>query len=81
MAQVSSTIAEVPKVEITRYARIPLPARVVVIILTTVGLVLFILYAFAWQFGDWILHDIQYFYLLFGCFSTCVFLTMPMRRV
>ncbi|GAJ03052.1 unnamed protein product, partial [marine sediment metagenome] len=53
--------------------------RVVVVILTTVGIVLFVMYAFAWTFGNWILQDITYFYLLFACFSTSVFLTMSGR--
>ncbi len=66
------TVATVPKIEITRYGRLPLPARVFVIILTTVGIVLFIMYAFAWQIGGWILQDVTYFYLLFACFSTSV---------
>jgi len=79
VAEASSTIATVPKVEITRYASLPLPARVFVVTLSAAGIILFVMYAFAWTFGTWILQDITYFYLLFACFSTCVFLTMPGR--
>ena len=77
MAKVS---AAVPKVEITRYESLPQPLKIICLVLFATGLGLFIWYVFAWSVREWVLEDVMYYYLLYACFSTCVFLTMPARR-
>ena len=69
-----------PRVEITRYQSLPLPVKIFCLVLWVIGIVLSIFYVFAWQIGDWILQDVTFYYLMYACFSTTVFLTMSARK-
>jgi len=64
----------------SRFKYLPLPAKLVVYILFAAGIVFFLIYAWGWSIGDWVLESTLYYYLLYLCFSTCVFLIMPARR-
>ena len=77
MAKVPTTV---PKVEITRYESLPQPLKIICLVLFTIGIGLFIFYIFGWSIRGRTLEFMPYYYLLFACFSTCVFLTMPGRK-
>jgi TRAP transporter 4TM/12TM fusion protein len=77
MAKVPTTV---PKVEITRYESLPQPLKIICLVLFTIGIGLFIFYIFGWSIQGRTLEFMPYYYLLFACFSTCVFLTMPGRK-
>jgi hypothetical protein len=64
----------------TRYESLPLPLKVFVVTLFSIGIGLFILFTFGWSIKGWVLIDTMYYYLLYLIFSTCVFLVMPARR-
>jgi len=66
--------------ELTRYASLPQPLKIICLVLIASGLGLFIFYIFAWTPGGLVLGSIMYYYLLYTCFSTCVFLMMPARK-
>jgi len=66
--------------EISRYASLPLPIKIICLVLIASGLGLFIFYIFAWTPGGWVLGSIMYYYLLYTCFATCAFLMMPARK-
>jgi TRAP transporter 4TM/12TM fusion protein len=76
----AETLTTVPEVQITRYEHLPRFLKFICLVLWTIGTGLFILYMFGWSIRGWVLEDIQYYYLLYTTFSTCVFLTMPMRK-
>jgi len=70
----------VPKVTITRYESLPQPLKIICLVLFAIGIGLFIFYIFAWSIQGRTLEFMPYYYMLFACFSTCVFLTMPGRK-
>lgn len=72
--------AAVPRVEITRYESLPQPLKIICLVLFVIGIGLFIFYIFGWSVRGWVLEFMPYYYLLYTCFSTCVFLTMPASK-
>jgi len=71
---------DISKVEITRYESLPKPLKIVFLLLSTIGIGVFIWYTFGWSIRGWVLEQTRYYYILYATFATCVFLTMPMRK-
>ena len=63
-----------------RYANLPKPFKILVICLVTTGIILFLLYTFGWSIRGWVLEGTRYYYLLYLCFATCVFICVPARK-
>ena len=73
--------AQLAPVETTRYQYLPRPIKVLVLFLSTGGVILALLYALGLaRWGNSALTDISYFYLLFGIYGSCVFLLMSARK-
>jgi len=66
--------------DITRYGNLPKLLKVIIITLTIFGIAIFVCHVFDWRIPGWVLHDVRYYYLIYACFTTCVFLTLPMRK-
>jgi TRAP transporter 4TM/12TM fusion protein len=64
----------------TRYDNLPRSLRAIIITLTIFGIVLFLFHVFGWRIPWWALTDKRYYYLIYACFTSCVFLTLPMRK-
>jgi len=77
MAQTSK---DAMQADITRYGNLPKPLKVIIIILTIFGIAIFIYHVFDWRILGWVLRGVRYYYLIYACFTTCVFLTLPMRK-
>ena len=65
---------------LNRYDSMPKPLKVIFLVLTTIGLGLFILYMFGFTILGYVLPSAGYYYLLFAAFTFCVFTAMPMRK-
>jgi TRAP transporter 4TM/12TM fusion protein len=65
---------------ITRYNNLPKLLKVIIITLTIFGIAIFVCHLFRWNIQGWVLNDVKYYYFLYACFSTCIFLTLPMRK-
>jgi len=76
----AETPTEIPEVGITRYQFLPKPLKGITIALTVTGLGFFILYIWSWSIRGWVLESNMFYYILYACFSTSVFLNMPMRK-
>jgi len=70
----------VTQTDVTRYDNLPKPLKAIIIILTIFGIAIFVLHVFDWRIPGWVLNNAKYYYLIYACFSTCVFLTLPMRK-
>ena len=68
------------EVETTRYENLPIPLKVVFLVLTTVGLLLSIFFLFTIKIGEFYLYEVAYYYLFTGIFLTCAFLLLPIRK-
>jgi len=77
---VSDTKSQASKTNLTRYESLPNLLKVVVVALTSIGIGLFIFYTYGWSIKGWVLDSTMYYYLLYVCFATSVFLTMSARR-
>jgi TRAP transporter 4TM/12TM fusion protein len=66
--------------DLARYDNLPKPLKVIIITLTIFGIAIFICHAFDWRILGWVLRDGRYYYPIYACFTTCVFLTLPMRK-
>ena len=77
MAQTSK---DAMQADITRYGNLPKPLKVIIIILTIFGIAIFIYHVFDWRILGWVLRGVRYYYRIYACFTTCVFLTLPMRK-
>jgi TRAP transporter 4TM/12TM fusion protein len=75
----SETRGEMATVGRNRYEILPKPIKVIILCLVTAGLFLFILYTFSWSIRGWVLESTRYYYLLYVCFATCVFMVTPAR--
>jgi len=78
--KIAPAAIDTSKIELTRYGILPLPFRIAVVTLVTAGIGLFVLYMFGWTIRGWVLEEVRYYYLLYVCFSTCVFLILPARK-
>jgi TRAP transporter 4TM/12TM fusion protein len=76
----SETKGEMATVGRNRYEILPKPVKVIILCLVTAGIGLFLLYTFSWSIRGWVLEENRYFYLLYVCFATCVFLVVPARN-
>lgn len=76
----AETSAEISQIGITRYHILPKPLKIISIALIVIGLGSFVLYTFSWSIRGWVMDSNLYYYILYLCFSTCVFLYMPMRK-
>jgi TRAP transporter 4TM/12TM fusion protein len=57
-----------------------LPLRLTALILSGVGLFLFLWYTFSWKIAGAVLEQVNYYYLLYAAFGTCVFLLVPAHK-
>jgi len=73
-----SKVAE--KVEITRYANLSTPLKVLFLLLTLVGVGLAVCYNFSISVWGAVLSDIAFYYLSIMCFLSLVFLLLPARK-
>lgn len=81
MSEVKEQIAvEIPTAQMNRYQILSKPLKAFCLVMWTLGCGLFMLFVFGWSIRGWVLEDVQYYYLLFLCFSTTVFLLMPIRK-
>jgi TRAP-type uncharacterized transport system fused permease subunit len=67
-------------VGMNRYASLPKPLKVIFVVLTTIGIGLFIFYMMGWSIRGYILPSAGYYYLLYAVFVCCVFLAVPARK-
>ncbi len=65
---------------VTRYDSMPLPLKIIFIVLITSALAMFVFHLFSWSIQGWILETALYNYLLFAALAPCVFLMLPARR-
>ena len=65
---------------VTRYESLPLPLKIIFIVLVTSALAMFVFHLFSWSIRGWILETALYNYLLFAALAPCVFLMLPARR-
>jgi TRAP transporter 4TM/12TM fusion protein len=72
--------AAVPQTEVTRYRSLPKPLKVICVVLWATGIGFFVWYMMGWTIGGWVLKDVQYYYVLYITFGTCIFLCLPMRK-
>ena len=77
MAQTSK---DVMQTNMTRYDNLPKLLKVIIITLTIFGIAIFVFHVFGWKIPGWVLNDFKYYYLIYASFTTCVFLTLPMRK-
>ncbi len=75
----TETKGEMATVGRNRYEILPKPLKVIILCLVTAGIGLFLLYTFSWSIKGWVLEGTRYYYLLYVCFATCVFLVTPAR--
>lgn len=68
------------KAEITRYDSIPKAIKVIFLVLSTVGVGLFVFYMFGWNIRGYVLPSAGYYYLLYAAFAFCVFVGIPARK-
>jgi len=68
------------KEEATRYWYLPTILKIAYLIVTFIGISLFIMWIFAFQPFGFIFSTTQYFYLLFACFTFGVFVVIPANR-
>jgi TRAP transporter 4TM/12TM fusion protein len=66
--------------DMTRYDNLPRSLKVIIITLTIFGIVLFLFHVFGWRIPGWALTDVRYYYLIYACFTSCIFLILPMRK-
>jgi len=76
----AQTSIDVMQTDMTRYDNLPKPLKVIIITLTIFGIAIFGCHVFDWRIPGWVLTDVRYYYLIYACFTTCVFLTLPMRK-
>jgi len=76
----TQTSIDVMQTDMTRYDNLPKPLKVIIITLTIFGIAIFVCHVFDWRIPGWVLSDVRYYYLIYACFTTCVFLTLPMRK-
>jgi len=62
-----------------RFDRLPRGVRIYFLPLSAIGLALVVYFTFGFSIGDFVMLDVQYYYLIFGCFGSLVFLIMPDR--
>jgi hypothetical protein len=65
------------RAEITRYDSLPKPIKVIFLVLSTIGIVLFIYYMFGWSIRGYVFPSAGYFYLLYAAYAFCVFVALP----
>jgi len=66
--------------DMTRYDKLPGSLKAIIVTLTIFGIVLFLFHVFGWRIPGWALTDARYYYLIYACFTSCIFLTLPMRK-
>ena len=64
----------------SRYQYVPLPLKIIVIILSSFSIVLFMFYNFGWNIRGWLFDPAKYYYLLYACLFSCVFVMLPFRK-
>jgi len=74
------TTIDVTQTEMTRYDNLPKLLKVSIITLTIFGIAIFVPHALDWKIPGLGLSDFRYYYLIYACFATCVFLTLPMHK-
>ena len=63
-----------------RYAFLPLWAKIAFVTAITIAIFFFIFYRFGLHFGDWVIEDPDYYYLLYVLLMFGAFLIVPMRK-
>jgi len=76
----ASTSEQSTRAEINRYENLPIYLKVVCLVLFTAGIGLSVVYLFGFHILGHVLVTEMYYYLLFACFASAVFLIMPFRR-
>lgn len=76
----ASTLDQSTRAEVNRYEKLPKFLKVVCLVLFTVGIGLSVFYLFGFTIFGHVLLTQMYYYLLYACFASTVFLIMPLRR-
>ena len=76
----TQTSIDITQTDLTRYGSLSKPLRVIIIALTIFGIVFFVCHVFDWRILGWVISNVRYYYLIYACFTTCIFLTLPMRK-
>ena len=76
----ASTSDQSIKAEFNRYQNLPKYLKVVCLVLFTAGIGLAVVYLFGFHIFGHVLLTEMYYYLLYACFASTVFLIMPLRR-
>jgi len=71
---------EKPSGGITRFNILPLPVRIWCLTLFATAIGAFLLFTFTWSINGWTLYGVMYYYIIFACFHSCVFLVLPARK-
>lgn len=90
--KVKQKLTDKVEFESTRYGKMPFPLRVVFIVATVVGICIAAFFRFqgvrvavgplslTLSIGQFVLSDVQYYFLLYGIFGASSFLILPLRR-
>jgi len=76
----ASTSDQSVRAEFNRYQNLPKYLKVVCLVLFTAGIGLAVVYLFGFHIFGHVLLTEMYYYLLYACFASAVFLIMPLRR-
>ena len=76
----ANTSDQSTRAEVNRYQKLPKFLKVVCVVLFTVGIGLSVFYLFGFTIQGQVLLTQMYYYLLYACFASTVFLIMPLRR-
>ena len=76
----ASTSDRSVRAEFNRYQNLPKYLKVVCIVLFIAGIGLAVVYLFGFHIFGRVLLTEMYYYLLYACFASTVFLIMPLRR-
>jgi TRAP transporter 4TM/12TM fusion protein len=68
------------KAEITRYDNMPKPIKVIFLVLSTIGVGLFIFHMFGWSVQGYVFPIAGYYYLIYAVYAFGVFVALPARR-
>lgn len=72
--------SQAPRTEVTRYANLPKPLKVICCLLWANGLYFFVWYMWGWAPFGIVLENVTFYYVIFLSFGTCVYLCLPMRK-
>ena len=64
----------------TRFEYMPKPVKIIYLTLISIGILLFIMWIFGLEFGNYVFSTTEYYYLIFTCFTFGVFVAIPARK-